>query len=116
MGDETSPSNVGAVVSARGSVADIWFDDHLPPIYSVLRAGDEGQVVIEALAQRAARRVCGIALTPTQGLARDVTGDEPSALPAERGGQTFYFLRWPLPARVSVNARSKQRGARSLGG
>jgi F-type H+-transporting ATPase subunit beta len=32
----------GVVVSVRGSVVDIRFDEHLPPIHSVLRAGDEG--------------------------------------------------------------------------
>jgi hypothetical protein len=42
----------GAIVSVRGSVVDVRFDEHLPPIYSVLRAGDEGQIVIEVLAQR----------------------------------------------------------------
>jgi F-type H+-transporting ATPase subunit beta len=93
MGDRTSPSNVGAVVSVRGSVVDIWFDDHLPPIYSVVRAGDEGQIVIEALAQHAARRVRGIALTPTQALARGMTVDEASALLSERDGQTFCLCR-----------------------
>jgi len=49
---------------------DVRFDEHLPPIYSVLRAGDKGQIVIEVLAQLDARHVRGIALTPTQGLAR----------------------------------------------
>jgi len=60
----------GTVVSVRGSVVDIRFDGHLPPIYSVLRAGPEQEIVIEVLAQRDARHVRGIALTPTQGLAR----------------------------------------------
>ncbi|SEG88722.1 F-type H+-transporting ATPase subunit beta [Marinobacterium lutimaris] len=63
-------ANTGVVVSVRGSVVDIRFDRHLPPIYSLLRAGDEQQVVIEVLAQRDAAHVRGIALTPTQGLAR----------------------------------------------
>ena len=40
MGNKTSLSNIGVVVSVRGSVLDIRFDEHLPPIYSVLRAGD----------------------------------------------------------------------------
>ena len=65
-----SPSNVGVVVSVRGSVVDIRFDARLPPIYSVLRTGAENQIVIEVLAQRDAHHVRGIALTPAQGLAR----------------------------------------------
>ncbi len=62
--------SLGAIVSVRGSVVDVRFDEHLPPIYSVLRAGDKGQIVIEVLAQLDACHVRGIALTPTQGLAR----------------------------------------------
>src|ERR1035441_9765242 len=63
-------SNLGVIVSVRGSVVDIRFDAHLPPIYSVLLAGPEKQIVIEVLAQQDAHHVRGIALTPTQGLAR----------------------------------------------
>jgi F-type H+-transporting ATPase subunit beta len=70
MKDTSNSTNLGAVTSVRGSVVDVRFDQHLPPIYSVLHAGAEGQIVIEVLAQRDARHVRGIALTPTQGLAR----------------------------------------------
>ena len=63
-------TNLGTVVSVRGSVVDIRFDEHLPPIYTVLRAGNDQSIVIEVLAQRDAQHVRGIALTPTQGLAR----------------------------------------------
>src|SRR5580658_6252151 len=70
MENQASQSNPGVVVSVRGSVVDIRFENRLPPIYSVLRAGEQGQIVIEVLAQRDAHHVRGIALTPTQGLAR----------------------------------------------
>jgi len=70
MKDNANPANLGSVVSVRGSVVDARFDAHLPAIYSVLRAGKENEIVIEVLAQRDARHVRGIALTPTQGLAR----------------------------------------------
>ncbi len=69
MENKTSPANIGAVVSVRGSVVDIRFDAHLPPIFSLLHAKD-GKVAIEVLAQLDARRVRGIALTDTQGLVR----------------------------------------------
>src|SRR5271156_2584257 len=69
MQDKTTPSNHGAVVSVRGSVVDIRFDLHLPPIYSLLHAED-GKIAIEVLAQLDAHHVRGIALTPTQGLVR----------------------------------------------
>ena len=49
---------------------DICFDNYLPPVYSLLRTGKDGYVAIEVLAQLNARHVRGIALTPTEGLAR----------------------------------------------
>ena len=70
METETTSSNLGVVASVRGSVVDMRFDGPLPPINSVLRTGAEKQIVIEVLAQRDARHVRGIALTPTQGLER----------------------------------------------
>ena len=70
MNSQSSSTNLGTVVSVRGSVVDIRFDKYLPPIYSLLRAGTEGQIVIEVLSQLDAHRVRCIALTPTQGLAR----------------------------------------------
>jgi F-type H+/Na+-transporting ATPase subunit beta len=62
--------NLGVVVAVRGSVVDVRFDARLPPIYTILRAGPQMQIVIEVLSQRDAQHVRGIALTPTQGLAR----------------------------------------------
>ena len=70
MEAKTSKANLGAVASVRGSVVDVRFDGQLPPIYSVLHAGEKNEIIIEVLAQRDARHVRGIALTPTQGLAR----------------------------------------------
>jgi F-type H+-transporting ATPase subunit beta len=66
MGNKTSPSNSGAVVTVRGSVVDIRFDEHLPPIYSLLHA-QEGEIAIEVLAQLDAHRVRGIALRGSKG-------------------------------------------------
>jgi F-type H+-transporting ATPase subunit beta len=42
MNDETGIANRGAVTAVRGSVVDVRFDQTLPAIYSVLRAGAEG--------------------------------------------------------------------------
>jgi F-type H+-transporting ATPase subunit beta len=70
MTNNDTPSNRGSVVSVRGSVVDVRFEQHLPPIYSVLHAGAKGEIVMEALSQVDANRVRCIALTPTQGLAR----------------------------------------------
>lgn len=62
--------NVGTVVSVHGSVVDVRFDALLPAIHTVLNAGAEGRIVIEVMVQRDAHHVRGVALTPTQGLAR----------------------------------------------
>lgn len=70
MNNETSLTNAGSVVSITGSVIDIRFDCCLPPIHTILYAGDDRRVIIEVLTQLDDSRVRGIALTPTQGLAR----------------------------------------------
>src|SRR5450432_94830 len=88
MRDKASTKNLGQVVSVRGSVVDVRFDGHLPPIYSVLRVGADKQIVIEVLAQRDARHVRGIALTPTQGLARGALVEDtggPLKVPVGKG-------------------------------
>jgi F-type H+-transporting ATPase subunit beta len=74
--DASVPANLGVVVSVRGSVVDIRFDEQLPAIYTLLRAGTDRQIVIEVLAQTDAHRVRGIALTPTQGLARGMAVED----------------------------------------
>jgi len=82
--------NRGAVVSVRGSVVDIRFETSVPPIHSLLRAGEDGRVVIEVLAQRDRRHVRGIALTATQGLARgSVVEDTGGPLQAPVGQGTL---------------------------
>ena len=63
-------ANTGVVVAVRGSVVDVRFDGDLPPIHQMLQAGEDDRIAIEVLAQRDADHVRGIALTPTQGLAR----------------------------------------------
>ena len=60
---------LGVVVSVRGSVVDVRFDEHLPPIYSVLLTGAEKHIVIEVLAQQDAHHVRGISLTPVSSTA-----------------------------------------------
>ncbi|SHG77262.1 F-type H+-transporting ATPase subunit beta [Marinomonas polaris DSM 16579] len=67
--------NTGTVISIRGSVVDIHFDsissdNQLPPIRSLLRTGKDNSIAIEVFSQLDDQRVRGIALTPTQGLAR----------------------------------------------
>lgn len=68
--DISSSLNYGKVISVRGSVVDVWFETDLPAIYTLLHAGQHKEIAIEVLSQLDANRVRGIALTPTQGLAR----------------------------------------------
>ena len=69
-GEKAATQDRGEIRAVRGSVVDIRFDTMLPRLGSVLRAGPEDNVVIEVLEQLDDRHVRGIALTPTQGLAR----------------------------------------------
>ena len=111
------PANVGAVVSVRGSVVDARFDRVLPPINSILRAGTGGKIVIEVMAQLDALRVRGIALTPTQGLARGMPVEDtggPLRAPVgkaiiSRMFDVFGGAIAQLPAPADVQWRSVHR-------
>lgn len=71
---EPAINNIGHVTAVRGSVVDAHFPSKLPAMYQRLSAaGPNKPIVIEVVAHLDAQRVRGIALTPTQGLAR---GDE----------------------------------------
>jgi len=54
-------------------VVDAQFPGHLPSIYNVLRAGDDGGIVIEVNTHLDSKTIRGIALTSTRGLAHDST-------------------------------------------
>src|SRR5471032_425696 len=75
---DTSTANLGKIVAVRGSVVDIRFDNILPSINTLLHS-ENGRIVIEVLAQSDARHVRGIALTPTQGLARGMSVQDTGA-------------------------------------
>lgn len=68
-------STPGKVVSVRGSVVDIWFENNLPSINTLIRTGTNKEIAIEVLAQLDTHHVRGIALTPTQGLARGMDAE-----------------------------------------
>jgi F-type H+-transporting ATPase subunit beta len=94
MNEPAARLHSGVVVSVRGSVVDLRFDAHLPPIYALLRAGDDQQVVIEVQAQLDAQTVRGIALTATQGLARGmpaVDSGGPLMAPVGKGIRSRMF-------------------------
>ncbi|AKB55131.1 MULTISPECIES: F0F1 ATP synthase subunit beta [Methanosarcina] len=76
MVDRSRLLNLGKVISVRGSIVDVLFEKHLPPVYTLLRAGRESQIAIEVLTQLDAHHVRGIALTPTEGLARGMAVED----------------------------------------
>ena len=93
MENETGSSSLGTVVAVRGSVVDMRFDAYLPPIYSLLHAKN-GEIAIEVMAQLDAHIVRGIALTPTQGLARGITVEDtggPLKAPVGKGTLSRMF-------------------------
>jgi F-type H+-transporting ATPase subunit beta len=70
VGNISKTIRYGKIISVRGSVVEVAFDKDLPPIYSLLFSGKDMQVSIEVLSQLDGHVVRGIALNPTQGLAR----------------------------------------------
>jgi len=62
--------NQGKIISVRGSVVDVWFENNLPSIYTLLHTGNDKQIAVEVLSQLDDHHVRGIALNATQGLAR----------------------------------------------
>jgi len=60
----------GKVRSIRGSVVDALFPGRLPDLHSELRAGSNGDAIIEVVSHLDSATVRGIALTPTRGLER----------------------------------------------
>jgi F-type H+/Na+-transporting ATPase subunit beta len=93
--------NKGTITAVRGGVVDVRFDDELPQINNLLRTGEKGDIVIEVALHLNADHVRGIALTPTQGLARGTevedTG-EPLRVPVGRTilGRAFNVFGNPI--------------------
>jgi F-type H+-transporting ATPase subunit beta len=70
MNGSTRSANQGVIVAVRGSVVDMRFETMLPPVHTLLHSGPDDKIAIEVMAQRDEQHVRGIAMTPTQGLAR----------------------------------------------
>lgn len=67
--------NVGTITSVRGSTIDIYFENDLPPIRSMILAGPQKEITIEVQLLLDRHHVRGVALTPTQGLARGMEAE-----------------------------------------
>src|ERR1700722_4887779 len=86
--------NHGVVASVRGSVVDVRFEDRLRPIYSLVHAGKDARIAIEVMMQLDSHHVRGIALTPTQGLARGMSVEDtggPLIVPVGKGIRSRMF-------------------------
>lgn len=53
MGDKTDAMNIGSIGSVCGGVVDVGFDEHFPPIYSLLHT-KKGEITIEIMGDGAA--------------------------------------------------------------
>lgn len=68
-----SSKHCGRIVRVHSSIVDVYFDNRLPSIHTLLYTGLEHSVAIEVLAQLDAHHVRGVALHPTQGLSRGMS-------------------------------------------
>lgn len=68
--EEPKTNNKGTVVAVRGSVVDARFPQGAPSLHNLLTAGDQGRIKVEVQTHLDSEMVRGIAMTPTQGLAR----------------------------------------------
>jgi F-type H+-transporting ATPase subunit beta len=99
--------NQGEVVSVRGSVIDARFTNTLPNIYNLLKADN---AIIEVMIHLDPETVRGIALTPTQGLARGtlvIDTGKPIMVPVgeEMLGRIFNVFGSPIDHKDQVKAK-----------
>jgi len=62
--------NTGTVTTIHGSVVDVAFSGELPKLNRRLEAGPDRKIILEVAEHLNSHTIRGIALTPTQGLAR----------------------------------------------
>lgn len=103
-----SEQHHGTIIAIRGSVVDARFPQELPLISNQLRAGDSGRVVIEVITHLNAKVIRGIALTPTQGLARGsqvIDTGQPLKVPVGRRvlGRVFNVLGETIDGKEPVH-------------
>jgi F-type H+-transporting ATPase subunit beta len=70
MAQQTTDVTPGKIVRIRGSVVDVRFAAHLPPMHQQLVAGQQAKTVLEVVGHVDPRTVRCIALSTTQGLTR----------------------------------------------
>jgi len=86
MNHHQTQAGLGTVAAVLGSVVDARFDDALPPMQTLLRAGTRGAVALEVQAHAAPGLVRCVALNATAGLAiGDAVADTGSGLRVKVG-------------------------------
>ncbi len=103
----------GKIVSIRGSVVDIRFENHLPSIYAIIYTGRNNEVVLEVLSQLSNEIVRCIALTPTQGLSKGITATttgEPLKVPVgkETLGRMFNVFGNPYDHKAPLTTTERR--------
>jgi F-type H+-transporting ATPase subunit beta len=109
----TNNANQGQAISVRGSVVDVHFPKQLPEIYSQLVAGPENDIIIEVVTHLDADTARGIALTPTQGLARGdriIDTGHPLRVPMGEGllGRMFNVFGNTVDRREAVQIKRRR--------
>jgi len=66
-------SNLGSILSIRGSVVDVLFPQHLPELRTQLQTGEGNKIAVEVVSHLSSQVVRGVALAPTAGLVRGAT-------------------------------------------
>jgi F-type H+-transporting ATPase subunit beta len=103
----------GTVAAVRGSIVDAHFPAHLPALHNQLRTGDDRPVIVEVASHLSTTRVRGIALTPTQGLARgDAIIDTGLPLTVPVGphvlGRMFNVFGEPIDGKAPIHASERR--------
>lgn len=66
----TKEEITGSIQAVRGTVVDVHFEKQLPPLFSRLKTGKDNKIVIEVINHLNPNVIRGIAINPTQGIAR----------------------------------------------
>lgn len=108
-------SCIGKIISIRGSVVDVFFQEQVPTINTLLLTGKNKEVSIEVVSQLSLNTVRGIALNPTQGLFRGmavVNTGGPLMIPV--GKETLGRMFDVFGNRIDTKEDSKGMGRRSI--
>ena len=101
MPTPSPPTNQGTVTAVRGGVVDVHFEGELPRVNTLLVTGENNAIVIEVALHLDATHIRGIALTPTQGLARGAAVEDtgqPLRVPVGKNilGRAFNVFGAPI--------------------